>query len=56
MTLKEKVESMEVRIITRTLQQFRWNQSRAAKELGLSRVGLSNKIKRYGIEASMAVD
>ena len=54
MSLKEKVENMEIKIITHTLQQFRWNQSRVAKELGLSRVGLSNKIKRYGIEASMA--
>lgn len=52
MTLKEKVEQMEVKIISKTLQQCRWNQSKTARELGLSRVGLSNKIKRYGIQAS----
>ncbi len=50
LTLKEKVEQMEIKIIFKTLQRFRWNQSRTAKELGLSRVGLSNKIKRYGIQ------
>ncbi|TIT84701.1 MAG: hypothetical protein E5W59_26680, partial [Mesorhizobium sp.] len=26
-----------------------WNQSRTAAELGLSRVGLANKIKRYSL-------
>jgi two-component system, NtrC family, response regulator HupR/HoxA len=31
------------------LLRHRWNQSRAANELGLSRVGLANKIKRYGL-------
>lgn len=51
MTLKEKVEQMEIKIISKTLQQYRWNQSRTAKKLGLSRVGLSNKIKRYSILA-----
>lgn len=52
LTLKQKVEQMEVKIISKTLQRFRWNQSQTARELGLSRVGLSNKIKRYGIEAN----
>ncbi len=46
-TLKEKVERMEAEIILNTLKRLRWNQSKAAMELGLSRVGLSNKIKRY---------
>ena len=31
------------------LERHRWNHTRAADELGLSRVGLSNKLKRYGI-------
>ena len=37
-----------------TLDRCAWNHSHAARELGLSRVGLANKIKRYAIErASM---
>lgn len=48
-SLKEMVETMERRVVETTLQRHRWNQSRAAQELGLSRVGLSNKIKRYGL-------
>jgi len=54
-TLKEKVEQMESKIIADTLDRLRWNQSKAANELGLSRVGLSNKIKRYGLGAEVAV-
>ena len=54
-TLKEKVEQMESKIIIETLERLRWNQTRAAKELGLSRVGLSNKIKRYGLDTQFAV-
>lgn len=52
-TLKEKVESLEKQLVGEVLSRHRWNQSRAASELGLSRVGLANKIKRYGLnEAS----
>ena len=55
-TLKQKIEQMESEIILHTLRRLRWNQSKAAAELGLSRVGLSNKIKRYGlaVESSAA--
>lgn len=49
-TLKDKVESLEKHIVVEALARHRWNQSRAASELGLSRVGLANKIKRYGID------
>ena len=48
-TLKEKVESLEKILVTEALARFRWNQSEAARELGLSRVGLANKIKRYDL-------
>jgi len=48
-TLKERVEALEVRLVRDTLDRLRWNHTRAAQELGLSRVGLANKIKRYGI-------
>ncbi len=48
--LKDKVEMLEGRIIKETLIRLRWNRSKAAEELGLSRVGLRNKLKRYGME------
>jgi len=46
-TLKEKVESLEKHLVKEALNRLRWNQSKVALELGLSRVGLANKIKRY---------
>lgn len=46
-TLKDKVETLERQLVTDALARHRWNQSRAADELGLSRVGLANKIRRY---------
>ncbi len=48
-TLKEKVENLEKRLVAEALERYRWNQSRAAGALGLSRVGLANKIRRYGL-------
>ncbi len=55
-TLRERVESVEARIIRETLIRHRWNKSRAAKELGLSRVGLRGKLERYGLEKIEALD
>ncbi len=49
-SLKEMVENLERRVVSLSLQRHHWNQSRAAEELGLSRVGLANKIKRYGLQ------
>lgn len=48
-SLKDRVELVEMRILRETLTRFRWNKSRAAAELGLSRVGLRAKLDRYGI-------
>jgi two-component system response regulator HupR/HoxA len=48
-TLKDRVETLEARILQETLIRHRWNKSRAAKELGLSRVGLRSKLERYGL-------
>jgi two-component system response regulator HupR/HoxA len=48
--LKERVCAMEARIIRETLIRHRWNKSQAARELGLSRVGLRAKLERYGLE------
>ncbi len=49
-TLKDRVESLEKHVVADALARHRWNQSRAADELGLSRVGLANKIRRYGLD------
>lgn len=48
--LRERVSAMEARIIREALIRHHWNKSRAAKELGLSRVGLRAKLERYGLE------
>jgi two-component system response regulator HupR/HoxA len=37
-----------------TLVRCRWNKSKAADELGLSRMGLRAKLERYGIERGSA--
>ncbi len=49
-TLRERIESLEAIILRECLIRHRWNKSRAAKELGLSRVGLRSKLERYGLE------
>jgi two-component system response regulator HupR/HoxA len=48
-SLKDRVEHIEARILRETLTRHRWNKSRAAAELGLSRVGLRSKLERYGV-------
>jgi two-component system response regulator HupR/HoxA len=49
-SLKERMEALEARIVKETLIRHRWNKTRAAEELGLSRVGLRSKLERYGLE------
>lgn len=48
--LKDRVAQVESRIIRETLIRNRWNKSKAARELGLSRVGLRSKLERYELE------
>lgn len=48
--LKTRLEELEKRILKETLTRQRWNKTRAAQELGLSRVGLRSKLTRYGLE------
>jgi len=48
--LRNRVEQLERRILYETLLRHRWNKSRAAEELGLSRVGLRAKLRRYELE------
>ncbi len=49
-TLKERMDSIEVKMLREALIRHRWNKSKAARELGLSRVGLRGKLDRYGLE------
>ncbi|MDO6460933.1 sigma-54 dependent transcriptional regulator [Granulosicoccaceae sp. 1_MG-2023] len=55
-SLKERVEFLEARILKETLIRHRWNKTRAAQELGLSRVGLRSKLQRYGLERAEDMD
>jgi two-component system response regulator HupR/HoxA len=48
-SLKDRVEQLEAALVRAAMDHHHWNHTRAADELGLSRVGLSNKLKRYGI-------
>ncbi len=48
--LREYRSEAERRMILATLKRHDWNVSAAARELGFSRVGLTKKIKRLGIE------
>lgn len=48
--LKERMDALEARVLRECLIRHRWNKTRAATELGLSRVGLRSKLARYGME------
>ena len=47
--LPEAIAELEERMVREALAETRNNQQRAARLLGLSRQGLINKIKRYGL-------
>lgn len=49
-SLKDRMEALEARVLRESLIRHRWNKTRAATELGLSRVGLRSKLSRYGLE------
>ncbi|HID37589.1 MAG TPA: sigma-54-dependent Fis family transcriptional regulator [Ghiorsea sp.] len=55
-SLRERLDSLEARIVNEALIRNRWNKSKTAKELGLSRVGLRNKLERYGLEKVETLD
>lgn len=52
-SLKERIETLEKRILRETLIRNRWNKSQASRELGLSRVGLRAKLERYQLERTV---
>ena len=48
--LVEMVEELEKRAIDSSLNRHRGNKTKAAKELGVSRLGLRKKMTRYGLQ------
>jgi len=48
--LARAVDTLEQRMLKRALARSNWNKSKTAKVLGISRQGLLNKMKRYGLE------
>ena len=49
-TLAERLDVIEAMLLRETLLRHRFNKTRAAQELGLSRVGLRAKMQRFGLE------
>ncbi|MDE1928300.1 MAG: sigma-54-dependent Fis family transcriptional regulator [Burkholderiales bacterium] len=49
-TLQERLDAVEAMVLREVMLRRRWNKTRAAAELGLSRVGLRAKLLRFGIE------
>jgi two-component system, NtrC family, response regulator HupR/HoxA len=49
-TLAERLDVIEAMVLRETLLRHRWNKTRAAAELGLSRVGLRAKLQRFGLD------
>ncbi|MCY1363458.1 Regulatory protein AtoC [compost metagenome] len=49
-TLGERLDVIEAMLLRETLLRQRWNKTKAAAELGLSRVGLRAKMQRFGLD------
>lgn len=49
-TLQERLDVLEAQVLGEALLRHRWNKTRVAAELGLSRVGLRAKLRRFGLE------
>ena len=54
-SLQDRLDAIEAAILRETLLRLRWNKTHAARELGLSRVGLRAKLQRFGLEPKLAV-
>jgi two-component system response regulator HupR/HoxA len=49
-SLQERLDQVEAAVLHETMLRLRWNKTHAARELGLSRVGLRAKLQRFGLE------
>jgi len=49
-TLQEQLDAIEATLLKEALLRHRWNKTHTAHELGLSRVGLRQKLRRFGLE------
>ena len=49
-TLREEVDALEASLVREALAHTEGNQTKAAKQLGLSRYGLQKMMKRLGVE------
>jgi two-component system response regulator AtoC len=49
MQLKEALAETERRLIAQSLEQCNWNRTKAARQLGISRRQLFDKIRQYGL-------
>jgi two-component system response regulator HupR/HoxA len=52
-TLAERLEAIEAVVLRECLLRHQWNKTRAAEELGLSRVGLRAKLARLGLDGPL---
>ena len=48
-TIKDATEELERKMILDSMERYQWNQTQAARELGLSRQGLIKKLQRYNL-------
>ena len=48
--LKDAIEALEREILLEGLKRTRWNKSKLARELGISRAGLIMKVDKYGLD------
>ena len=55
-TLQERLDAIEAMLLREVMLRHRWNKTRAAAELGLSRVGLRAKLIRFGLEARSGLE
>ncbi|MGI9217138.1 MAG: sigma-54-dependent transcriptional regulator [Hydrogenophaga sp.] len=49
-SLTDRLDVIEAMVLRETLLRQRWNKTKAAAELGLSRVGLRAKMQRFGLD------
>ncbi|TSE31021.1 Hydrogenase transcriptional regulatory protein hupR1 [Tepidimonas thermarum] len=49
-SLNDRLDVIEAMVLRETLLRHRWNKTKTAAELGLSRVGLRAKMQRFGLD------